>query len=148
MVAGRNSAGDADMFVCEVEVSQKDFDLGKHYDISEALAEEAGYEGPFVCFDEIEHSNIARIVSELNCSIPVELADDCHKESLSLKINSQSINVSAKGYSTAGVLDDKGELININAQSGLGFVAFQDINEESATQWGGFSEAKNERRRE
>jgi len=57
-VACRNASGMPDMPVFTVSVTGEEYALGNHYDRAEALAEEAGYERPFVCFDDAEHSAI------------------------------------------------------------------------------------------
>ena len=53
-VACINASGVADMPVFEVCLTQHEYELGNHYEIAEKIAEEEGYEGPFVCFDAEE----------------------------------------------------------------------------------------------
>lgn len=62
-VACRNASGEADLPVFEIHVSEHDRDLGLHYDLAEALAEDCGYEGPFVCFDPAEQPAINRAIA-------------------------------------------------------------------------------------
>lgn len=65
-VACRNAMGMADMPVFTVNVSDDEYDLGIHYDKAKAMAEEAGYERPFVCFDAAEHNAILSAVRNLD----------------------------------------------------------------------------------
>lgn len=64
-VACRNASGESDIPIFEVAVTDDEYDLGAHYDKAEALAEDAGYEKPFVCFDDAEHGAILRAAMEL-----------------------------------------------------------------------------------
>lgn len=57
-VACRNASGMSDMPIFTVAVTEEEYALGVHYDRAEAMAEEAGYEMPFVCFDDAEHGAI------------------------------------------------------------------------------------------
>ncbi|WP_073664165.1 MULTISPECIES: hypothetical protein [Pseudomonadota] len=57
-VACRNASGMPDLPIFTVTTTKEEYDLGIHYDKAEALADEAGYEGPFVCFDDTEHAAI------------------------------------------------------------------------------------------
>lgn len=65
-VACRNAAGKADMPVFTVTVSDEEYALGIHYDKAEAMAEESGYEKPFVCFDPVEQPAIISAVRTLD----------------------------------------------------------------------------------
>ncbi|GAJ29331.1 hypothetical protein [Acidomonas methanolica] len=65
-VACRNASGMADMPVFTVAVSDEEYGLGIHYDKAEAMAEEAGYEKPFVCFDPVEQPAIVSAVRTLD----------------------------------------------------------------------------------
>lgn len=69
-VACRNASGMADMPVFQVTVPPDHYDLGEHYDIAEAMAAEAGYEGPFVCFDPTEQPAIRAGVARLQPADP------------------------------------------------------------------------------
>jgi len=64
-VACRNASGMADMPVFTVSVTRKERESGVHYDKAEALAEAAGYEAPFICFDTNEQRLIVSAVREL-----------------------------------------------------------------------------------
>lgn len=70
-VACRNASGEADLPVFEIKVSQHDYDLGLHYDLAEANAEAAGYERPFVCFDEAEQPAVKRAVAVFDGALGV-----------------------------------------------------------------------------
>lgn len=52
LVACTNASGAPDFFKCDVEASESDIEDGHHYSLAKAMAEERGYEGPMVCFDE------------------------------------------------------------------------------------------------
>jgi len=65
-VACRNASGMADMPVFTVSVARKEYESGVHYDKAEELAEDAGYEAPFICFDADEQNAIVSAVRELN----------------------------------------------------------------------------------
>lgn len=65
-VACRNASGMADMPVFTVTATPKEYACGIHYNKAEALAEEAGYEKPFVCFDDTEHSAVLSATRSLN----------------------------------------------------------------------------------
>jgi len=64
-VACRNASGMADIPIVTVAVTRKECESGVHYDKAEALAEAAGYEAPFVCFDASEQNFIVSAVREL-----------------------------------------------------------------------------------
>jgi hypothetical protein len=65
-VACRNATGMADMPVFNVTVTEEEYHLGMHYDKAESLAEEDGYEEPFVCFDAAEQGAIAAAARRLS----------------------------------------------------------------------------------
>lgn len=58
VAACSDSNGSPVMLVYKVEVTEEQYDLGEHYDMATAMADNEGYEGPFVCFDESEQSEI------------------------------------------------------------------------------------------
>lgn len=74
-VACRNASGMPDLPIFTVAVTQEDVDLGIHYDKAEALAEEEGYEGPFVCFDAAEQRAILSAAQELDLVPQVVVID-------------------------------------------------------------------------
>ena len=74
-VACRNASGMPDLPIFTVTVTQEDIDLGIHYNKAEALAEEAGYERPFVCFDPAEQCAILAAARELDLVPQVVVID-------------------------------------------------------------------------
>jgi hypothetical protein len=54
-----------------INVSDEEYDLGLHYEQAEARAEAAGYEGPFVSFDDAEQDAI-RSAARMLASLPPE----------------------------------------------------------------------------
>lgn len=64
-VACVNASGMSDMPIFIVSVTREEFDLGVHYDKAKDLAEEAGYEEPFVCFDATEQDAILSAAQKL-----------------------------------------------------------------------------------
>ena len=64
-VACRNANGGPDFYITTVFVSQADYDLGEHYDLAEEKAEKAGYEGPFLSYDDSEHDSIISAAQQL-----------------------------------------------------------------------------------
>ncbi len=51
-VAGIDPNGNADIWFVTVQCTEEQRDLGEHLEAAEEHAEENGYEGPFVTFDE------------------------------------------------------------------------------------------------
>lgn len=74
-VACVNALGMADLPIFTVEVTKEEYDLGVHYDKAKDLAEEARYEGPFVCFDAAEHGVILSAARELELVPQVVVVD-------------------------------------------------------------------------
>jgi hypothetical protein len=64
-VACRKASGLAALPLFVVQVTDEEYDLGFHYDRAEALAEAAGYERPFVCFDADEQDAIREAARRL-----------------------------------------------------------------------------------
>jgi len=64
-LACRNASGEPDMPVFTVAVTQSEYDEGIHYDKAEAMAQDAGYEGPFIGFDASEHKAIVLALRSL-----------------------------------------------------------------------------------
>lgn len=54
VVACHNASGSPDFYFCIVNCTEPEYELGVHYDIAESSANEQGYDGPFVVFDEKE----------------------------------------------------------------------------------------------
>ncbi len=74
-VACRNASGMADMPIFTVTVTDEEYDLGIHYEKAEASAEEAGYEKPFVCFDDAEQDAILSAARTLDLVPQVVVID-------------------------------------------------------------------------
>jgi hypothetical protein len=64
-VACRNASGIAELPLFTITATPRELSLGLHYDRAEALAEAAGYEGPFVCFDADEQDAIREAARRL-----------------------------------------------------------------------------------
>ncbi|THF64844.1 hypothetical protein E6C76_12470 [Pseudothauera nasutitermitis] len=74
-VACRNASGMADMPVFTVTATAGEYDLGIHYTKAEALAEDAGYGRPFVCFDGTEQGAILAAARTLDLVPQVVVID-------------------------------------------------------------------------
>ena len=71
-VACRNASGMADLPIFTVHVTAEEYELGIHYELAEALAEDADYEKPFVSFDYTEQNAIVSAARTLQA---LSLAD-------------------------------------------------------------------------
>lgn len=146
MVAGSNANGEADFFVCVVEVSDDQLNNGVHYDLAKALAEKDGFEAPFVCFDDQAGKNIARQVSKLDWPIPFVLEEQADgKEgnvSGNLHIGLDGVTVQLNGYSD---YYDDGLVAFLEYLDGsVNFRAYADINIDEPTHSISLEGAKNE----
>jgi hypothetical protein len=74
-VACRNASGMPDMPIFTVATNDHEIVDGTHYDKAEALAHEAGYEGPYICFDTDEHNAILAAVRTLDLVPQVVVID-------------------------------------------------------------------------
>lgn len=74
-VACRNASGMADMPVFTVTAAAEEHDLGTHYEKAEALAADAGYERPYLCFDATEQGAILSAVRTLDLVPQVVVID-------------------------------------------------------------------------
>lgn len=61
----RNSNGEPDAVMFTVSCTEGEYDLGTHYDKAEERAEDQGYEGPYICFDEAETSPLLDIADKI-----------------------------------------------------------------------------------
>lgn len=52
VVACHNAGGEPDLFFCGVKCSAEEYGVGEHYERAEEYAQEQGYSGPMVVFDE------------------------------------------------------------------------------------------------
>ena len=57
-VACFDASGIPAFYVTEVDVTSSQYDEGVHYELARTEAEEDGYSGPFVCYDENEFNAI------------------------------------------------------------------------------------------
>lgn len=57
-VACRNASGSPDLPIFRVPVTPREICQGLHYDKAEIQARNAGYEGPFLCYDADEYGVI------------------------------------------------------------------------------------------
>jgi len=64
-LACRNASGEPEIPVFTVTATQSEYDEGVHYNKAEALAQDAGYEGPFIGFDASEHKAIVLALRSL-----------------------------------------------------------------------------------
>jgi len=71
VVICHNCAGEPDMFMTEVNVTQKEFRLGGHYEKARENAMESGYENPMIIFDPLEYGRLKHNLKE----IPTKEAD-------------------------------------------------------------------------
>ena len=74
-VACVDVSGTPDMPVFKVRTTQEEYDQGAHYYKAKDLAEEARYEGPFVCFDAAEYGPILSAARELGLAPQVVVVD-------------------------------------------------------------------------
>lgn len=74
-VACYDAENNADMPVFTVSVTDKEYGAGVHYDKARALAKDAGYERPFVCFEGTEQSAILLAAQKLNLVPRVVVVD-------------------------------------------------------------------------
>ncbi|NDC55274.1 MAG: hypothetical protein EBZ69_00305 [Alphaproteobacteria bacterium] len=52
VVACFNASGEPDFYFCKVDATEQNYNDGEHYEMAEEAAKRAGYEGPYVAFDE------------------------------------------------------------------------------------------------
>jgi hypothetical protein len=102
IIACRDANGSPDMFLTIVNATNIECENGEHYDRAEKIAEEQGYEGPFISYDESEQNNITRQIPELNAPIKVKLSHkgDKVKEPVDafILIRDGEISIKFKGY--------------------------------------------------
>ena len=61
IVAGTNANGEPDLYFCIVNCTIDQGHNGNHYDTAKEMAEDNGYEGPFVAFDERDSAGHAML---------------------------------------------------------------------------------------
>ncbi len=52
------SSGEPAMICYDVEYTADQYNEGEHYEMAKTMAEEDGYEAPFVCFDSSEYNQV------------------------------------------------------------------------------------------
>lgn len=75
VVACHNASGMPDLPIINVAATSQDIDEGRYYDRAIALAEDAGYQGPFVCFDANEYRPILSAARQLDLVPQVVVVD-------------------------------------------------------------------------
>jgi len=92
-VACIGASGSPDVPVFKVRITQEEYDLGIHYDKAKDLAEDARYEGPFVCFDAAEYGPILSAARELGLVPQVVVVDMTDGQIHSIRCDSGEIKV-------------------------------------------------------
>lgn len=119
-VACIGAYGSPDVPVFKVRITQEEYNLGSHYDKAKDLAEEARYEGPFVCFDAAEYDPILSAARELGLVPQVVVVDITDGQIHSIRCDSGEIKVicydtsDTDEYSAAVAnrpLDENGQLV-------------------------------------
>ena len=87
------ASGSPNVPVFKVRITQEEYDLGIHYDKARELAEEARYEGPFVCFDAAEYVPILSAARELGLVPQVVVVDMTDGQIHSIRCDSGEIKV-------------------------------------------------------
>lgn len=92
-VACVDASGSPDVPIFKVRITQEEYDLGIHYDKARDLAEDARYEGPFICFDAAEYGPILSAARELGLVPQVVLVDMTDGQIHSIRCDSGEIKV-------------------------------------------------------
>lgn len=92
-VACVNASGMADLPIFTVETTQEEYEPGTHYDKAKAMAEEARYEDPFVCFDHTEYGAILSAARELGLVPQLVVVDMTDGQIHSIRCDSGEIKV-------------------------------------------------------
>ena len=87
------ASGSPNVPVFKVRITQEEYDLGIHYDKARDLAEEARYEGPFICFDAAEYGPILSAARELGLVPQVVVVDMTDGQIHSIRCDSGEIKV-------------------------------------------------------
>ncbi|MCF5091302.1 hypothetical protein GIW57_14130 [Stenotrophomonas sp. PA-6-5C] len=104
------ASGSPDVPVFKVKITQKEYDLGIHYDKARDLAEEARYEGPFICFDAAEYGPILSAARELDLVPQVVVVDMTDGQIHSIRCDSGEIKVIC--YDTSDTEEYSAEVAN------------------------------------
>lgn len=92
-VACVDASGTPNMPVFKVRTTQEEYDQGAHYYKAKDLAEEARYEGPFVCFDAAEYGPILSAARELGLAPQVVVVDMTDGQIHSIRCDTGEIKV-------------------------------------------------------
>ncbi|EMQ8858225.1 hypothetical protein MML34_000462 [Pseudomonas aeruginosa] len=92
-IACINASGMSEMPIFTVRTTQEEYDLGIHRDKAKDLAEEAGYEWPFVCFDAAEQGAILSAARELGLVPQVVVVDMTDGQIHSIRCDAGEIKV-------------------------------------------------------
>uniref|UniRef100_UPI00104E67CB hypothetical protein n=2 Tax=Pseudomonadota TaxID=1224 RepID=UPI00104E67CB len=92
-IACINASGMSEMPIFTVRTTQEEYDLGIHRDKAKDLAEEAGYEWPFVCFDAAEQGAILSAARELGLVRQVVVVDMTDGQIHSIRCDAGEIKV-------------------------------------------------------
>ncbi|HHE8522170.1 hypothetical protein [Pseudomonas aeruginosa] len=92
-VACIGASGSPDVPVFKVRITREEYDLGIHYDKAKDLAEEARYEGPFICYDAAEYGPILSAARELGLVPQVVVVDMTDGQIHSIRCDSGEIKV-------------------------------------------------------
>ena len=114
-IACINASGMSEMPIFTVRTTQEEYDLGIHRDKAKDLAEEAGYEWPFVCFDAAEQGAILSAARELGLVPQVVAVDMTNRQIQSIRCDVGQVKVicydtsELGGYSSATAVRPVGE---------------------------------------
>jgi hypothetical protein len=73
-VLGKSANGEAEFFIADVAVSDDEYALGMHYDRAIEQAREAGFEQPFIAFDEKDQA--AKQMASFGSPVPRHTSDE------------------------------------------------------------------------
>ena len=110
-----NASGMSDMPVFTVRATREEYDLGVHCGKAKELAEEAGYERPFICFDADEHGAVLSAARELDLVPQVVVVDMTGRQIQSVRCDAGQVKVicydtsDLGGYSSAMAVRPVGE---------------------------------------
>lgn len=65
LVACVNANGEPDLARLTVLATDHEQEHGEHYEKARSMAQEDGYEPPFICYDEADQRNIFRVMREI-----------------------------------------------------------------------------------
>lgn len=92
-VACYDAANNADMPVFTVSVTDGEYATGAHYDKARALAREAGYERPFVCFEGTDQNAVLSAARKLELVPRVVAVDFTDGQVCSVRCDAGEIKV-------------------------------------------------------